>query len=87
MIMQYNKNKNFKIILKGFINVYNIEQNELEHPLAREIHQIINYDSNLEKGEINNVIPIQNTYNKNYVSKTNLLIHGIFNNGNYVNRF
>ena len=84
MILQYNKNKNFKIILKGFINVYNIEQNELEHSLSREIHELINYSNNIDKSETNNLIQFKNTYNKNYVSKTNLLINGIFNNGNYV---
>ena len=33
------------------MNVYNIEQNEIEDPLAKEIHQLINYGFNL--GELN----------------------------------
>ena len=85
MIIQYHTNKSYKIILNGFINVYNIEQNEIEDPLAKEIHQLINYPVS-NKEDLDNLIQIQsqNTYNKNYVSKTNLLISTIFNNVNYV---
>ena len=85
MILQYHTKKSYKIILNGFINVYNIEQNEIEDSLAKEIHELINYPVN-NKEDHDNIIHFQNenSYNKNYVSKTNLLISTIFNNVNYV---
>ena len=85
MILHYNKNNSYKYILNGFINVYNIEQNEIEDPLAKEIHQLINYkiiNNEIKSEEINKY---SNSYNKNYVTKSNLLINGIFNKMNYVN--
>ena len=68
------------------MNVYNIEQNEIEDPLAKEIHQLITYGFNL--GELNTCKKkkSKSSYNKNYVTKSNLLINGIFNNTNYVNK-
>jgi len=87
MIVRSHEKKDYKMILNGFFNTFNIEQCEMEDDEAKQIHEVLNDNKIIEDEEEEKLRKKEMALIKGPFSRENLMINNSINSNGYVSYY